>query len=156
MRRTWAIIGSAVVTLGLVSGCGTAESGADPDPAVDLVETDVSPTSTPLFLEQPQGDLDELPEEAAFASADPASVRYQGMWERQAVYLAVSDDYRVELIVGVVGDESTWASNSSDGNVVIGLGVGDTGEVGSQYVPHGSDDPPEGWTALSDFIIVRQ
>lgn len=144
------------MTLGLVSGCATARSDADRDPSLDLVETDVSPTSTPLFLEQPQGEDDELPEEAAFASADPASVRYQGTWEGQAVYLAVSDSYRVELIVGVFGDESTWASNSSDGNVVIGLGFGSTGEPGLQYVPHGSADPPQGWTALSDFIIVRR
>jgi hypothetical protein len=66
----------------------------------------------------------------------------------------------VNIITGVIGEESSWGAGSSGGNSVIGFGPfaseDPNGPVSLQYLPQGTAEVPEGWRALSDWIIVRE
>lgn len=83
---------------------------------------------------------------------DPASTRFQGRWEGKEVFLGVSGDNTVNIITGVEGESEGWGAGRSVGNTVLGFSNAD--EVSLQYLPQGSDTPPEGWSALSDWVIV--
>jgi hypothetical protein len=138
------VVGVAV----LLSGCASVTGGG-------LVTSDIDPSSKPAFLaiaQEPSDIVDEI--DVASRGIDPGTTRFQGEWEGHDVYLGVSGESTVNVITGVPGDEDTWGSGSSNGNVVIGYGLYE--EITMQYLPHGSANPPEGWTALSDYMIVRE
>jgi hypothetical protein len=119
-----------------------------------LLGTDVDPASTPAFLATPQVDEDVVTEmNVSVVGITPESTRFQGEWEGREVYLGVIDESTVALILGVPGAADTWGTMSSSGNVVLGFSL--TEEVTLKYLPQGTGSIPEGWEALSDFVITR-
>ncbi|WP_348003908.1 hypothetical protein [Pseudolysinimonas sp.] len=156
-----------VILIGVLvlSGCSAAPSL--PEAGSDLVISDVNPDSVPAFLSTPQGEDDVLPDEASALSIAPQTIRYQGEWSGKSVYLGVNGTSTVVIISGVPGDPATWGAGSSIGNVVIGMSdwpsdsdpsdsdPSDSDDVALQYLPQGSANPPDGWIALSPFLIVR-
>lgn len=125
------------------------------DPAGDLVVSEVDQDAVPLYLAVPPTEADVIPAKAAASfNIDSETVRYQGQWDGKNIYL-VSRNNAVSVIQGIPGDENSWGMGSTDGNHVLGMTTDDSPEVTLQYLPAGTADVPEGWTALSGFIITR-
>ena len=149
------LTGAAVLaTVILLAGCASDTVGPGDD-SDDLVTSTVGRETIPEFLAEPQEPRDlEAVEAIDLFEVDPDSYRYQGEWEGKDVYLAYVHGITVHLITGTPGEEG-WSDASTIGNAVLGLGSGTGEELGLQYLPQGTADVPEGWTALSDWVIVR-
>lgn len=150
----------ALLTMTLVSGCAAGDASsrstapAFVGPGSELVTSEVPPTSAPAFLSTPQDEIDLLPPHAiAVLKVDPATARFQGKWNGKEVYLAVAGAVAVRVVTGITGDDESWASGGSLDNRVIGLSDDESGSL--QYLPQGTGTVPNGWTALSDFVIVK-
>ncbi len=146
------------MAVGLMLGGCAAIPGAVTIPEtwhVDrLVTSDVDPRSIPGFVNDPQTEIDMIAD-LPFTDIDPASIRYQGEWEGTNIYLGVTGTATARFITLLPDVSEGWGASGSFGNVVHGLGTGLDGEMNVQYLPHGTAEPPEGWIALSDWIIVR-
>jgi hypothetical protein len=86
---------------------------------------------------------------------DPDSLRHQGEWDDTSIYLGVVDETTVRIITLLPDVRDGWAAGGAVGNTVFGVATGTNGKMNVQYVPHGTAQPPYGWVALSDWIIVR-
>lgn len=113
----------------LLAGC-TARTFVD----------DAPDTSTPI--------PDELTVEYAL---EPESVRYQGSSGGIEVYLARGDG-RTHLVLVDDDDLSKSLSASTTGPGFVGA---ERRGIEFRYVPEGTDPTPEGWTALSDWVLTR-
>ena len=152
--RSGILFAGALVGL-LLSGCGASAVGDE------LVTSTVDVQSVPGFVAEEQDEEDVISAfDVATFGVDPDTTRYQGEWEGEDfqpgisgydVYLGLAGSYTVHLITVPVGHPDMWGSGSSDGNTVVGLGE----PITLQYLPQGTAVPPEGWHALSDWIIVR-
>ena len=134
----------------LLTGCSAA---TDADTA--LVTSDVDPDTPPAFLDTAQQPSDRLTDfDVTRAGVDPDSTRYQGTWDGDRLYLGVTGTSTVVFLAGVPGDASSWTWSSSEGNAVMGFGV--HGPADLQYLPEGTADAPQGWFALSDYLIAQR
>lgn len=152
--RTIGVLLLAGLALSL-TGCGSTMFADRLLGSVDpLVTSTVPRDSVPGFLAEPQDEDDVIDElDLAVLGIDPASVHYQGVWEGQEVFLAVSGGNAVKVITGIDGEPEGWGAGGSLGNSVIGLS--ETDEMTLQYLPQGTTAVPKGWSALSDWVIVR-
>lgn len=143
----------------LLSGCAVGGDPVAASPGVELVVSTVPSDSVPGFLSEPQDEFDVVDEfDVAATGVDPASIRFQGEWGGREIFLGVSGKTTVNLIVGIDGDPGEWGTGRSIGNAVIGTNpdwTSKSGETTLQYVPQGTEEVPEGWSALSEWIIVR-
>jgi hypothetical protein len=160
--RKWGILVAAAVVLSSIAACSASPGRVDPvgqsgtqQPPIDLVASEVSQDSTPLFLDAPRSDLRDIPVGISSAfGLDSATVRYQGQWHGQKVYLTARGN-SVSILQGKPGDAESWGISSSAGNYVLGTSVNGSSNGLLQYLPAGNATIPTGWTALSEFIIVR-
>ena len=88
---------------------------------------------------------------------DPDSIRFQGTWEDHELFLALVPTEPLDgvALVVVPGDApDQWVVGSTTGDSRIGV----TGPSGfeAQYEPSGIGDPPEGWVAVSEWVMVRE
>ena len=140
-----------LVALGtlLLAGCASTPAANDLD---EMVTSNVDRTSVPGFADEAQSEDDVLSNvDLAKTAIDPASTRYQGSWEGWDVYLGISGDYTVNFITVGPEDHQIVSSGHSIGNSVIAMGD----PISLQYLPQGTADVPEGWHALTEWIIVR-
>ncbi len=151
--------GVVIVAVGLMlAGCAALTQAAVTleELEVDrLVTSDVDPASTPGFVNDPQTEVDMIGDEIPYSTIDGASIRYQGEWDDTSIYLGLVDTATVRIITLLPDVPDGWAAGGSLGNTVFGLATGTDGKMNVQYVPHGTAEVPEGWIALSDWIIVR-
>lgn len=120
-----------------------------------LVSSDVDPSSPPGFLATEQRPIDRLSDEmVTIGNLDPASSRFQGEWKGRQYFLAVQGDNGVHVVNGIAGDDRSWGVWGGAGNAVLGSSDGD-GTLTMQYLPQGTSVIPDGWTALSAFLIVK-
>lgn len=141
----------AFVALGalLLAGCASTPAANDLD---EMVTSNVDSTSVPGFVDDAQSENDVLPKtDLAKVAIDPASTRYQGRWEDWDVYLGVSGEYTVNFITVDPSDRQIVSSGHSIGNSVMAMGD----PISLQYLPQGTSDAPDGWHALTEWIIVR-
>ena len=160
--RKWGILVAAAVVLSSITACSATPGDVGPvgqsethQPPIQLVASEVSQDSTPLFLDAPKSDLRDIP--AGISSAfglDSATVRYQGQWHGQQVYLTARG-HSVSILQGHPSDAESWGISSSAGNYVLGTSVNGSSKGLLQYLPAGTATIPTGWTALSEFIIAR-
>lgn len=147
---------AVLIALSLLSGCAsTSSEAADGSTQVTedaLMTSDADRQSIPAFLSTPQEDDDLLPPEGRDLGVDPASTRLQGEWREQTIYLAVQGANDVQLLVG--DEDAGFGVGGGSGNSVLGH-VAEDGSYQIQYVPQGTSDIPDGWTALSDFVMVK-
>lgn len=137
--------------LAVLTGC------ADPSPSAGsspLIPTDVSADTVPAFLDEPQDPVDAIPPEVADTfNVDPAYARYQGVWYGEDVYLSVASG--TVMMIGVNReDPSLMHAGHSNGNVPFAWESGDTTDEKwiLQYLPQGTADLPDGWTAFSSYL----
>jgi hypothetical protein len=147
----------------ILSGCA-----ASPLAVSDAADEDVLVTSTvdkselPGFLAEEQDADDVVPcLKAGDTFLDPATIRYQGEWHGDNgvpnssgydIYLGTNGrGSTVNVITVSIDDPEQWGFGSSMGNTVVGLGD----PVSLQYLPQGTATPPEGWHALSPWVIVK-
>ena len=161
--RAFIVLAGAVVLLG---GCTVApptesspSSGATPDDRPSLIPSDVAPDSAPGFLADPVDPDHPLPPAVAETyDLDPAAVWFQGEFESEAVYLYVAGAVDAGMVTFDIVDPGMSASGRTTGNSPMGLDViapdGDRWIL--QYVPQGTADLPDEWTALSDWVAWRQ
>lgn len=147
------LLGGAVllaVVLG-VSGCAS-NLGAE----YELMTSDVAADSTPGFVAEPQTEQDviEAFDVSRLGGLDPDSTRYQGVRDGYAMFLAVQGENSVYFVGGEVGAESSWGAGGGTGNTVMGFEPIEGGPV-FQYLPHGTGDLPDGWSALSEWVAVQ-
>jgi hypothetical protein len=138
----------------LLSGCGVPTPFIDESP---FLPTDVAPDSRPAFLDDPIDPERALPQAVADAFAlDVEGARYQGEWYGEDVYLYSAND--ILWMVGVdLDDPESWHTGGGFGNSPFAWESGDTtdDEWFLQYVPQGTADLPDGWTAFSPWIASR-
>jgi hypothetical protein len=117
-----------------------------------MVTSEVDRTSVTGFVDEAQSEDDVLSNaDLAKVAIDPASTRYQGSWEGWDVYLGISGEYTVNVITVDPSDHQIVSSGRSIGNSVIAMGD----PISLQYPPQGTSVVPEGWHALTKWIIVR-
>ena len=142
----------------LLSGCSPAAVVLDRSP---LIPTEVAPDSRPAFVDDPQDASHPLPASVAeglrLDDEVLATVRYQGDWYGQHLYLY--DGHGTVILLGVeLDDPDLWNTGSSAGNVPFAMESGDLTEGEEwflQYVPQGTADLPDGWTAFSPWLASR-
>lgn len=145
----WGTLSIVVAGLLLLAGCSTPYVANDLD---EMMTTDVEPTTLPAFLDDAQSERDILPsEDLETTSIDPTSTRYEGRWEGWDVYLAVSGEYTVNLVSVDPTTHRVVSYGHGIGNSVTGTGE----PLSLQYLPQGTTVVPEGWRALTEWIIVR-
>lgn len=160
--RNWGILVAALVMLSSITACSAAPGDVGPvdlrgahAPSIQLVESEVSQDTSPLYLGAPKSDLSDIP--AGISSAfglDSETIRYQGQWHGQQVYLTTRG-HSVSILQGHSSDAESWGISSSAGNYVLGTSVNGSSKSLLQYLPAGTATIPIGWTALSAFIIAR-
>ena len=98
------------------------------------------------------------PAVAEVLGVDPATARFQGEFEGEAVSLYVVASADVGMLAFEVDDPGMAGSGTADGNSPMGLSVGDPpGDRWlMQYVPQGTADLTDGWTALSAWVAWRE
>jgi len=145
------VLGSAILLSGCAASPPVDEVAAEPA----LLETTVPRDSVPGFLSEPQVEEDQVQNDFLDSvGIDPASIRLQGAVEGERIYLAVkAGSNSVQIIHGTPGTDA-WGSGGSLGNGVLGSSLTMMGEGHMQYLPQGTGDLPEGWTAFSDWIAV--
>lgn len=120
-----------------------------------LVVSTVDPASTPAFLTEPQVATDVLTGVNFSAyGITTDTIRYQGEWKSNKIYLGVSSTSNVWIITLWPGDKHHVSFGGSTGNVAIGSGT--TDGLTLQYIPPGTSGTlPHGWRALSTNVIVH-
>ena len=154
------ILGVVLILSGALILSGCALGAGNQLPAEDLVVSTISSNSTPGFVSEPQR-VDDVVDEIDVTSAgvDLGSIRFQGEWGGKEIFLGVSGENTVNLIVGADSEPTEWGTGKSIGNSVIGTNTDwadKTGRTTVQYIPQGTQNVPEGWFALSNWIIVRK
>jgi hypothetical protein len=145
---------AAASALALLTGCSAPVPVAG-DSA--LLPTEVAPDSRPGFLDDPQDPDLDLPATLLAAPAiDVDTVRYQGEWFGDDLYLYEGDG-TVYLLGVSTEDPELWHTASSLGNVPFALESGDAtdDEWLLQYLPQGTTALPDGWTAFSPWLASR-
>ena len=159
IRRMRILGGVAILAAGLMlGGCAAIAQAVNIPEMMEvdrLVTSDVDPASTPLFLSDPQTEIDMIGDQISSSGIDSDSIRYQGEWDDTRIYLGVVDETTVRMILLPLDIPDGWGAGGSLGNTVFGMATGTDGKINLQYVPHGTAEPPEGWIALSDWVIVR-
>src|SRR4051812_18469471 len=132
---------AVVCATALLSGCALPTPFVDESP---FLPTDVAPDSRPAFLDDPADPDLVLPDSLTdVAGLEPDTVRYQGEWRGERVYLY--DGHGSVYMLGVeIDDPEMWHTGSSAGNVPFAWESGDTtdDEWFLQYVPQGTADLP--------------
>ncbi|MBX3104974.1 MAG: hypothetical protein IT191_02695 [Microbacteriaceae bacterium] len=114
--------------------------------------TTIDSSTIPAFLNEPQEKSDMLAvDELEGSSIDPSSTRFEGRWEDWDVYLGVSGKYTVNIISVDPDTHRVVSYGHGIGNSVAGLGE----PISLQYLPQGTSEVPDGWHALTEWIIVR-
>lgn len=123
-----------------------------------LLTTDVAADSQPAFLADPQDPDHVIPTDLAETfGVDPENVRYQGVWHGEDVYL-----YSMSGTVGMIGvdraDPSLSHAGQGAGNSPVAWEAGDTTDEKwiLQYLPQGTGDLPDGWTAFSPHLAASE
>ena len=141
----------------MLSGC--AVDGGTALPVDDLVVSTVPSSSVPDFLAEAQDESDIVDEfDVTSFGVAVNSIRFQGEWGGREIFLGVSGEATVNFLVGVDDEPTEWGVGRSIGNSVIGTNtdwLDQTGRTTVQYLPQGTEEVPEGWSALSDWVIVR-
>lgn len=147
-------IGCAVA---LLSGCAATPLFVDESP---LLTSDVAADSPPAFADVPADPAHPLPDATAetlgLDEETAQTVRYQGDWFGEQLYLY--DGHGTVFLLGVsIDDPEMWHTGSSLGNVPFAMESGDTtdDEWMLQYLPQGTADLPDGWTAFSPYLASR-
>lgn len=150
-----------VAAVALLSGCTAAPPAPEETPATlpTLIPTTVDPETTPGFLLDPEDQDHPLP--AAVADANGVDVefaRYQGELGGDAVYLSVVKPGDVIMLTFEVAEPGTGGSGTTAGNSPMGISVGEPGgdRWMLQYLPQGTEELPDGWTALSTWVASRE
>lgn len=148
------------VTL-LLAACAPSGEGQSANSVSQsaLVESTVPADSPPSFLAEPQDANDIVPEfDVAASGMDPDSIRYQGRKDGMDLFLGVAGTNTVRLITQVVEDPTQLSWGGSVGNRVFGSShewESGNGDITVQYVPQGTSQAPDGWSAFSEWLIVR-
>lgn len=145
---------ATVCAVVLLTGCAAPTPFVDESP---FLPTDVAADSRPGFLDDPVDPDLVLPETLVDAPGmQVETARYQGEWYGEHLYLY--DGHGTVYLLGVsIDDPEMWHTGSSAGNVPFAMESGDTtdDEWFLQYVPQGTADLPEGWTAFSPWLASR-
>jgi hypothetical protein len=145
MRLT--TLACVMVVAGLLTGCSSAGGSGD-----ELVKSTVDRSTVPGFVSEEQGERDVITGfDVTGLGIDPATTRYQGVWDGQDVYLGVAGHSTVHVITVPLENPEEWGSGSSIGNSVLGRGD----PLSLQYLPQGTAVVPDGWSDLSDWMIIR-
>jgi len=142
------------IAAAVLSGCAVPTALADPSP---LLPSEVSADSPPAFLDDPIDPEHPLPDEVATSfNVDPADARYQGEWYGEGLYLSGTNG-TVRLIGVDLDDPELWHAGGGLGNSPFAMESGDTtdDEWMLQYLPQGTADLPDGWTAFSPWLASR-
>lgn len=145
----------------LLAGCATLGDGqgANVLGESELVESAVPADSIPSFLAEPQDANDVVPDfDIAASGMDPDSIRYQGRKDGMDLFLGVAGTNTVRLITQVVEDPKQLSWGGSVGNRVFGSShewESPDGDITVQYLPQGTSQAPDGWSAFSEWLIVR-
>ena len=132
----------------LLTGCGSIAR----DSGDKLVTSDVDRSTVPGFVVEEQDQRDVIDDfDVTGLGVDPATTRYQGQWHGRDIYLGVAGDFTVYVLNASLENPEDWGSGSSVGNSVLGMGD----PVSLQYLPQGTAVVPDGWRALSDWMIIR-
>jgi hypothetical protein len=114
-----------------------------------------TPTSFAFLREEMSSDDVVSADIAEATGLDPETVRHQGGWEGHQLFLAVVREGPldgVQLVIVPDDDPSLWSSAGTSGDHWFET-EGPFG--GAKYLPDGVGDPPDGWVALSEWVMVR-
>jgi hypothetical protein len=147
MSKPGALVAAAAAVL-LLSSCAPSTT-----PSHAASGTPSPSVSQPAFLAAEQSDGDRLPDDLTTrVHVEAGTTRFQGQWEGQQIFLAVSDDHSVCLVSGRSGDADSWSSACGHGDEVVDRTLDDGGTI--KYVPISTATTPEGWTRVSQFVFA--
>jgi hypothetical protein len=131
-----------------LTGCSSLAGGSGDE----LVTSNVDRSTVPGFVSEKQVERDVIDGfDVTELGIDPATTRYQGEWDGQDVYLGITGGSAVQVVTVSLDNPEEWWSGTSVGNSVLGLGD----PVTLQYLPQGTEVVPDGWRAMSGWMMIR-
>ncbi|WP_166868314.1 hypothetical protein [Salinibacterium sp. ZJ70] len=138
-------------------GAALALGGCTPSSPLDRVlESSVDPAAPPSFLDVPQADTDIPPGDIDIADFGvvPDSLRYQGDWEGESIYLGVKGGSTVVVVRGERARPEQYGVSHSVGNTPFAIGSAHSEDRWLAYLPQGTGDVPEEAHPFSPHMVL--